>query len=136
MSFDRFTLRRHLTASVWAGNLFNAAWDIGFEEQDKRQEQHPEKTLYALRVAKVQKLSDIDDFIYKNFELIQQFLIELKELRIGKWTVNDFFLYELMVLLKEPHIFNGGYVICNDWHEAIAGNVQQALNKYAPHMVR
>ncbi|HHC2288481.1 TPA: hypothetical protein ACN7XQ_003231 [Klebsiella pneumoniae] len=136
MSLNRFILRRHLATSAWASHLFNAAWDIGFKKKGKEEDQYPEETLFALRVAKIEKLSDVDDFIHKNFELIQQFLIELKNSGSGEWTVNDFFLYELMVLLKEPHILNETYVIGHGWSETTAGSVQYALNKYAPHMVR
>ena len=135
MSFNRLRLHNHLKNSVWVEHLHTFAGDVGFLTLNENQkENYLTGALYALEVSKIENLCEVDDFIHKNFEKIQQFLIQIKDTGIGESYITASSLYELMILLKEPSIFSEAYISDNNWNETIADFVKLALDFHAPLM--
>ncbi|EOJ6084873.1 TPA: hypothetical protein LVL54_002345 [Klebsiella michiganensis] len=137
MNINSFTLERHFAHSIAAEHLFNLARDLRFlemgEEESKR---YQEKTLNALKIAKVEDLSDLDAFISENLEKIQSYLADLRKHNPEKWAASNYFLYELIVLLKYPSIFTKEYQDENEWADTVAGNVERALRIHSPEMTQ
>ena len=137
MNISSFALERHFANSIAAEHLFNLARDLGFLEMgEKEAKMYQEKTLNALKTAKAENLSDLDAFISKNLEGIQLYLADLKMHNYPKWVASNYFLYELIVLLKYPSIFTKEYQDENEWADTVAVNVERALKKHAPKMTK
>lgn len=138
MNINSFTLKYHFSHSTAAEHLFNLAKDIGFEKiKDKDDEQkYQERTINALKVAGVEHLSDLDAFISRNLEKIQTYLNDLHRHRFGAWSASNYFLYELIILLKYPVIFTKEYQEEHGWSDAVAKNVERALKIHSPEMTR
>ncbi|HGV3449016.1 TPA: hypothetical protein ACNGYZ_003749 [Raoultella planticola] len=138
MNINSFTLKNHLEQSAAVEHLSNVARDFGYTKiTEDRERVHQENTLNTLKAAKIEKFSDVDDFIIKNFEAIQAYLLDLKQNHGKDWSVSDSFLYELMVLLKYPEIFTKEFQDEFNWKSsAVPGNVESALKKHAPKMTK
>ncbi|HDY3604546.1 TPA: hypothetical protein RQ360_001297 [Klebsiella michiganensis] len=138
MNINSFTLKNHLEQSAAVEHLSNVARDFGYIKiAEDRERAHLENTLNTLKAAKTEKFSDVDDFITKNFEAIQSYLLDLKKNHGEDWSVSDSFLYELIVLLKCPEIFTKEFQNEFNWKSsAVPGNVERALKKHAPKMTK
>lgn len=99
-------LRSHFRKSDEAHYLYNFAVDAGFlEDKHGSKEWEIEMTLNALRMANVQNLSELDEFVKNNIERLESFYLKILKQNESGWVAPYALVYLLMVIFKDPLAF-------------------------------
>lgn len=110
MAISSMELRSHFKNSSEAQYLYSFALDAGFlKDRIGYKDDEVERALYALNVANVLHLSDIDEFVKNNIERLESFYLKIIEQKGNGWTATFPFIYQLMVIFKEPSVFTKDY---------------------------